>query len=157
MKRDEPGDLAAFLATFLAVIEAGSFTNAARLGIRLLDRTARPLGPAEAGTQLAAILRPCFDEIARWIAALSAMGGTPAGLVRITFSALAAEMILWPVTLLLPDYPDVKIEVTVESRFTDIATEGFDASEPCVTDDLAHGHLVRALEDWCLVFAGFHL
>ena len=143
MKRDELGDLSAFLA----VIEAGSFTKAAarlgtsqsalshtvqrlevRLGVRLLNRTTRHVGPTEAGEQLAATLRPCFDEISARITSLSAMRDRPAGLVRISSSALAAEMILWPmIARLLPDYPDVKIEVNVESRFTDIVTERFDA------------------------------
>ena len=274
MKRDELGDLAAFLA----VIEAGSFTKAAarlgtsqsalshtvrrlenRLGLRLLHRTTRHVGPTEAGAQLAATLRPCFDEIEAKITALSAMRDKPAGLVRITSSALAAELILWPmITRLLPDYPDVKIEVNVESRFTDIVTERFDAGvrlgesldkdmiavrigpdlrmalvgspayvarhglpadpqelvrhacinlrlptlgnlyawefvrngrplnvrvegpltfnvpdlclkaardglglafvpDPYVVDDIAQGRLVRALEEWCPVFPGFHL
>lgn len=143
MKRDELGDLSAFLA----VIEAGSFTKAAallatsqsalshtvqrletRLGLRLLHRTTRRVGPTEAGEQLAATLRPCFDEIEAKIASLSAMRDRPAGLVRITSSALAADLILWPmIARLLPDYPDLKIEVNVESRFTDIVAERFDA------------------------------
>lgn len=143
MKRDELGDLAAFLA----VIEAGSFTKAAarlgtsqsalshtvqrleaRLGLRLLNRTTRHVGPTDAGEQLAATLRPCFDEIDSRITSLSAMRDKPAGLVRISSSALAAEMILWPmIGRLVPDYPDVKIEVNVESRFTDIVTDRFDA------------------------------
>ncbi len=143
MKRDELGDLSAFLA----VIEASSFTKAAarqgtsqsalshtvqrleaRLGLRLLNRTTRHVGPTEAGEQLAATLRPCFDEIEAKIDALSSMRDKPAGLVRITSSALAADMILWPmIARLLPDYPEVKIEVNVESRFTDIVTERFDA------------------------------
>lgn len=143
MKRDELGDLSAFLA----VIEAGGFTKAAarlgtsqsalshtvqrletRLGLRLLHRTTRRVGPTEAGEQLAATLRPCFDEIEAKIASLSAMRDRPAGLVRITSSALAAELILWPmIARLLPDYPDLQIEVNVESRFTDIVAERFDA------------------------------
>ncbi|MFC3182268.1 LysR family transcriptional regulator [Cypionkella sinensis] len=143
MKRDELGDLSAFLA----VIEAGSFTKAAaqmgtsqsalshtvarleaRLGLRLLNRTTRRVGPTEAGEQLAATLRPCFDEIEARLASLSALRDKPAGLVRISSSALAAEMILWPmIEALAPDYPEVRIEVNVESRFTDIVAERFDA------------------------------
>lgn len=143
MKRDELGDLSAFLA----VIEAGSFTKAAarlgtsqsalshtvqrletRLGLRLLNRTTRRVGATEAGERLAATLRPCFDEIAGQIALLSAMRDKPGGLVRITSSALAAETVLWPmIARLVPAYPDLKIEVNVESRFTDIVAERFDA------------------------------
>lgn len=41
---------------------------------------------------------------------------------------MTAEMILWPlIEGLMPDYPEVKIKVGVESRFTDIVAERFDA------------------------------
>ena len=135
------------IETFVRIAQTGSLSKAAQelgmsralasthlrqledhLGARLLNRTTRRVGPTEAGTALAATLRPCFDEIEAQIARLGALRDQPAGLVRITASALAAETILWPViSRLLPDYPDVKVEVNVESRFTDIVAERFDA------------------------------
>lgn len=143
MKRDDLGDLTAFLA----VAEAGSFTKAAarlgtsqsalshtikrietKLGVRLLNRTTRRVAPTEAGERLAATLRPCFDEIDAQLTALGALREKPAGLVRITTPAHAAEAILWPaVSRLLADYPDIKVELNVESRFTDIVAERYDA------------------------------
>lgn len=143
MNRDELGDLSAFLA----VLEDGSFTKAAarigtsqsalshtvrrletRLGIRLLNRTTRHVAPTDAGEKLAATLRPSFDQIETQIAALGALREKPAGLVRITSSAHAAESILWPViSQILPDHPDLKVEVNIESRLTDIITDRFDA------------------------------
>lgn len=143
MNRDELGDLSAFLA----VLEEGSFTKAAarlgssqsavshtvrrletRLGIRLLNRTTRHVAPTDAGETLAATLRPSFDLIETQIAALGALREKPAGLVRITTSAHAATSILWPVIAkILPDHPDLKVELNIESRLTDIVTERFDA------------------------------
>jgi DNA-binding transcriptional LysR family regulator len=143
MKRDELGDLSAFLA----VVEEGNFTRAAarmatsqsalshtvrrletRLGVRLLNRTTRRVAPTEAGEKLAATLRPCFDEIGAQLSALNALRDRPAGLVRITSSTHAAESILWPaLSRLLPDYPDIQAEISLESRLTDIVTERFDA------------------------------
>ena len=143
MQRDELVDLRAFLA----VAEAQSFTKAAaqlqtsqsalshtiqrletRHGVRLLNRTTRKVVPTEAGERLMATLRPCFDSIETELAALTALRDKPAGLVRITSSAHAAETLLWPkISRLLPDYPDVKVEISIESRFTDIIGERFDA------------------------------
>jgi DNA-binding transcriptional LysR family regulator len=143
MKRDELGDLSAFLA----VIEAGNFTRAAarlgtsqsalshtvsrlenRMGVRLLNRTTRQVAPTEAGERLAATLRPCFDEIEGQIATLTGLRDKPAGLVRISTSALAADTILWPrLAPLLRANPDLNIELNIENRFTDIVAERFDA------------------------------
>lgn len=143
MKRDELGDLVAFLA----VVEAGGFTRAAarlgtsqsalshtiqrleaRLGVRLLNRTTRRVVPTEAGETLAVALRPGFDGIADAIAAIQAQGDRVGGTVRITTSAHAAEAVIWPVTsALVAEHPALRIELNVESRFTDIVAERFDA------------------------------
>ena len=143
MKREELADLQAFLA----VAEAQSFTRAAALlgtsqsalshtiqrlearhGVRLLNRTTRKVVPTVAGERLAAALRPCFDTIDGELAALGALRDSPAGLVRITCSIHAAEALLWPViSRLLPDYPDLIVEISTEARFTDIIGERFDA------------------------------
>lgn len=143
MKRDNLGELQAFLA----VAEAQSFTKAAaqlatsqsalshtiqrleeRHGVRLLNRTTRKVVPTDAGARLMATLRPCFDTIESGLAALSELRDKPAGLVRITAPARAAETVLWPkISKLLPNYPDLKVEISIESRFTDIISERFDA------------------------------
>src|ERR1700678_2507426 len=111
MRRDELGDLRAFLA----VGEERSFTRAAArlgtsqsalshtvrrleagLGLRLLTRTTRSVAPTEAGERLIETLRPAFDDIDARLAALSALREKPAGTVRITASRHAADTILWP-------------------------------------------------------------
>lgn len=143
MKRDELADLQAFLA----VAEARSFTKAAaqlqtsqstlshtiqrleaRHGVRLLNRTTRKVSLTEAGERLAATLRPCFDTIDEGLARIGEMRDRPAGLVRITSSLHAAEQLVWPkISRLLPKYPDVRVEISTENRFTDIIDERFDA------------------------------
>lgn len=143
MRRDELGDLAAFLA----VAEARSFTKAAgklgtsqsalshtvrrleaRLGLRLLTRTTRSVAPTEAGDRLVATLHPAFEEIDAKLAALTELREKPAGNLRITTSDHAARTILWPaLDLLLADYPDVNVEVTLDQGFVDIVAERYDA------------------------------
>ena len=143
MRRDELGDLTAFLA----VADARSFTRAAarlgtsqsalshtvrrleeHLGLRLLTRTTRSVAPTEAGERLIETLRPAFDEIDAKLAALSELREKPAGTIRITTTHHAAETILWPaLARLLPDYPDVRVELSVDPALTDIVAERYDA------------------------------
>lgn len=143
MKRDELGDLAAFLA----VAEARSFTRAAaklgtsqsalshtvrrleaRLGLRLLTRTTRSVAPTDAGEKLLETLRPAMDDIDAKLSALTELREKPSGMIRITTSEHAAETILWPVLAkLLPDYPDITVELTIDHSLTDIVAQRYDA------------------------------
>jgi len=143
MQRDQLTDLNAFLT----VADEGSFTRAAaklgtsqsslshtitrleaRLGVRLLARTTRSLAPTEAGERLLAALRPALDQIAGGIVALGELRDKPSGNIRITASEDAATRLLWPaLARLLPEYPDINVEVQVASEFTDIVSDRFDA------------------------------
>jgi DNA-binding transcriptional LysR family regulator len=143
MRREDLTDLNAFLA----VAEERSFTRAAarlglsqstlshtirgfeeRLGVRLFTRTTRSVAPTEAGERLLRAVGPRFEAIDAELAALSELREKPAGTVRITTGAHAYRTILWPVLeRLLPDYPDVHVEVTQEHDLTDIVAERYDA------------------------------
>lgn len=141
--RDNINDLQAFIA----VARANSFTRAAarlgvsqsslsrtlrgleeRLGVRLLIRTTRSVSPTEAGERLLQKVGPRFDEIADELDALVDLRDKPAGLVRITCGELPAKSVVWPkLAKVLPDYPDIKLEIFIDNGFTDIAAERFDA------------------------------
>jgi DNA-binding transcriptional LysR family regulator len=143
MQREELLDLNAFLM----VAEERSFTRAAaklrtsqsalshtirrletRLGVRLLTRTTRSVMPTEAGERLLRTLRPALDDIDAELAALSELRKKPAGTIRITTSQHAAHSILWPaIEKLLPAYPDIHVEISIDSSLTDIVRERFDA------------------------------
>jgi len=135
------------LLAFRAVARERSFTRAAaqlgvstsalshamrgleeRLGIRLLTRTTRSVAPTEAGERLLAVIAPHFDELDGELAALSALRDRPAGIIRITTGIHAAERLLRPaLTRLLPAYPDIRVELSVQAGFIDIVEERFDA------------------------------
>src|SRR3954453_21105142 len=135
------------LAAFVAVAEERSFTRAAsklgvsqsalsqtirsleaKLGIRLLTRTTRSVAPTEAGERLLRTVAPRFAEINGEMAALSELGDKPAGMVRITATENAAEAVLWPtLEKLLPDYPDIKVEIVIDYGLTDIVAGQVDA------------------------------
>jgi DNA-binding transcriptional LysR family regulator len=143
MPRQNVNDLLAFLA----VARERSFTRAAakfgvsqsalshtirgleaRLGLRLLTRTTRSVSPTETGERLLRSAGPRLDEIEAELAAPSELRDKPAGTIRITAGEHAAEAIVWPALMkLLPEYPDVKVELIVEYGLTDIVAERFDA------------------------------
>ena len=100
----------------------------ARLGLRLLTRTTRSVAPTEAGERLLGSRGPAFDEIDAALAALSEFREKPSGTIRITAGEHPVETILWPaLERLLPDYPDIKVEVEVDNALTDIVAERYDA------------------------------
>ena len=99
-----------------------------RLGLRLLTRTTRSVAPTEAGERLLRTVGPRFEEIEAELAALSELREKPAGTIRITAGEHAAEAILWPaLERLLPDYPDIKVELIIDYGLTDIVAERYDA------------------------------
>ncbi|MCD5989822.1 LysR family transcriptional regulator [Pseudomonas phytophila] len=99
----------------------------ARLGLRLLTRTTRSVSPTEAGERLLRTLKPRFDEITSELAMLSDQRETPAGTIRITASEHAAISIIAPaLQKLLPQYPDINVEVNIDSGLTNIVAERFD-------------------------------
>jgi DNA-binding transcriptional LysR family regulator len=135
------------LIAFLAVARERSFTRAAahlgvspsalshtirkleeRLGVRLLTRTTRSVAATEAGERLLRTIGPHFDEIETGLAALSELRDKPAGTIRITCADHPAETVLWPaLAKLLPDYPDINVEISVDDTLRDIVEERFDA------------------------------
>lgn len=135
------------LAAFVAVAQERSFTRAAaklgvsqsalsqtikgleaRIGMRLLTRSTRSVSPTEAGERLFRTLAPRFEEIEHELGALSALRDKPAGTVRITAGEHAALSVLQPaVNRVLPEHPDINVEIVVDYGLTDIVAEGFDA------------------------------
>ena len=62
------------------------------------------------------------------MAALSELRDKPAGTIRITAHDHALRSVLWPaLQKLLPDYPDIKVEIVIDYGLTDIVTERYDA------------------------------
>ena len=135
------------LALFAIVAQERSFTRAAarlgmsqpalsramrqleeHLGVRLLARTTRSVSATEAGEHLLSVIAPRFEEIDSELALLSAYRDKPMGKLRLTAGEHSAITVLHPVLArLLPDNPDLSIEIIVDYGFTDIVAQGFDA------------------------------
>jgi DNA-binding transcriptional LysR family regulator len=159
------------LAWFQVVAQERSFTKAAaklgvaqstlshtikqleaRMGIRLLTRTTRNVVPTGAGERLLQTIAPRLAEIEEEIASLTALGEKPSGSIRLTLSDHALESVVWPkLKPMLDAYPEISVELILDSTFRNIVEEGFDAGvrlgESVAKDMIA----VRIGPDWRLV------
>src|SRR6267143_6156710 len=135
------------LLAFMAVGRERSFTKAAaklgmsqsslshtireleaRLGVRLLTRTTRSVAPTQAGERLLQTVGHRFEEIEAELEALSELRDKPAGTIRITAGEHAVNSILLPALMkLLPLYPDIKVEISVDHSLIDIVAQRYDA------------------------------
>lgn len=135
------------LLVFLAVARERSFTRAAaglrmsqpalsqtmraleeRIGVRLLNRTTRSVWPTQAGERLLRTIGPRFEEMDAELMALGELRDRPAGTIRITTTDFAANRILSPaLAKILPRYPDIRVEVFIDTDLTDIVEGQFDA------------------------------
>lgn len=135
------------IVAFLAVARERNFTRAAaqlgvsqsalsqtvrgleaRLGLRLLTRTTRSVSPTEAGERLLRTAGPRIEEIEAELVSLNALRDKPSGTVRITAHDHAVQSVLWPgLQRLLPEYPDIRVEVVIDYGLTDIAASSLDA------------------------------
>jgi DNA-binding transcriptional LysR family regulator len=133
---------------FAKVIALGSFAQAARalgttrsaaskavmeleyvLGVRLLDRTTRRVGPTEAGL---AYYERCLDILARVEETelqVARLHGEPRGVLRLNGPASFGALYLAPaVAEFLGRHPNLKIELTLTDRFIDPIEEGADVT-----------------------------
>jgi DNA-binding transcriptional LysR family regulator len=134
------------IPVFLRVVDAGSFTEAARalgrekssvsrsvarleedLGVRLLQRTTRKLSLTDAGQAFFERVRGALSGVEEAASVIRELGSTPRGLVRMTAAADGDA-------LGIPDalaafhvkYPEVHVEISLTSRAVDLVAEGFD-------------------------------
>ena len=170
MAKDTYNDLLAFIA----VAREQSFTRAAaqlgvsqsalshliraleaKMGVRLLARTTRSVSPTEAGERLMRNIAPRFQEIEAELMAVGELRDKPAGNIRISATANAAETALWPrLAKLLPKYPLIKVEITRESRFIDLVAERYDMGVRLGSDVARDMTAVRISPDMRVAIVG---
>lgn len=135
------------LRSFLVVARERSFTRAAaqlgvsqsalshtirsleeRMGLRLLTRSTRGVAPTEAGQRLLLNIGPLYEGIESELAVLSDLRAKPSGTIRISAHDHAASTVLWPkLSKLLPEYPELNVEIAIGYGMIDIVAERFDA------------------------------
>ncbi|HET7163129.1 MAG TPA: LysR family transcriptional regulator, partial [Rhodanobacteraceae bacterium] len=139
-----PHDHSPVLRAFVLIARHGSFTRAGReigvtasalsqtmaqferrLGVRLLARTTRRVGLTEAGREFLERIAPALGVIDDAVDSARQHGERPAGTLRIT-TAMAS--ILAPfISAFIAAYPEITLEINVDSALTDLVGQGFDA------------------------------
>ena len=136
------------LATFVAILDAGSLAEAGRrlrrsppavtralaaleerLDARLVERTTRRLAPTEAGRRLAEQARQLLADHDELVREAAGAGGAPRGLLRVTAPLVFGRKHVLPlVAAFLGAYPAVQIEVVLSDRNLDLVGEGLDVA-----------------------------
>lgn len=133
------------VATFVRVIQTGSFTRAARqlglpissvsrtvarleedIGVRLLHRTTRRLALTDGGREYFERMQTVLSEAEAATREVAGHARTPAGLVRITAPdahLLGLPALLASITL---SHPGLQIDLTLTARRVDLIEEGID-------------------------------
>jgi DNA-binding transcriptional LysR family regulator len=143
------------LTAFVAVAEHRSFTKAAaqvgialptmsqtiqsfenRIGVRLFNRTTRSVALTEAGDRLLAEVQPILDGVDHALENVNSFRDKPMGTLRLAVDRTTSQILLandlGPLILpFLTEYPDIRIEVTVEDEHSDIVSGRFDAGICC--------------------------
>jgi len=136
------------MRAFVAVVESGGFSAAARgagrskalmskyvaeleeeLGARLLNRNTRQLSLTEAGEAAYEESQEVLRRMTALREAIEATATTPRGRLRISMPRTFGDGDLSRgVMQFLTLYPDIRMELSLEDRFVDLVTEGFDAA-----------------------------
>jgi len=131
---------------FVKVVECGSFTAAAdisdisptmvakyiktiekRLGARLLHRTTRRQYLTEVGKLYYERCKHALAEIELAEASASELQSSPRGVVRLVAPVSFGNQILTPLLMeYLFQYPDVKVELTLDNHVPDLINDGYD-------------------------------
>jgi DNA-binding transcriptional LysR family regulator len=133
------------VGAFVRVLEAGSFTEAARslglpkssvsrrvgalekaLRVRLLQRSTRKLVPTEAGRLYFERARAALAGLADASAAAADMSREIAGPIRFTAAGDNTGLLMGLIAEFLAKYPKVQLDLALTARRVDLIQEGFD-------------------------------
>jgi DNA-binding transcriptional LysR family regulator len=140
-------DLLPAIAAFARVAHHASFTRAAaelgvspsalsqtlrtlegRLGVRLLDRTTRRVGVTEIGQRFLQDAQPALAALASAIDGVNELRDKPAGLLRLSLSRAAADILVMPhLVAFLEAFSDITVEMHCDNALVDLVGGSFDA------------------------------
>ncbi|MFM0592763.1 LysR family transcriptional regulator [Paraburkholderia dilworthii] len=136
------------METFIGVIEAGSFSAAARrlnvgqpavsksiaqleerLGVRLLLRSTRGLTPTDAGQKFYERAKRVIEEADEAELAVRISGASLSGRLRVCAPVTFARLRIVPsMKAFLAAHPDLTLEVVLDDRHIDLLEEGIDVA-----------------------------
>jgi DNA-binding transcriptional LysR family regulator len=134
------------IKTFIEVVEAGSFSRAARgtsisaitrrvqsleegLGVRLLNRNTRGLSLTDAGRHFYERVTGISSELSSAISEVKSLQHDVKGLLRVSLRAAAATTMIVPaLPMLLARHPDLRLEVIVTDEKRDLIANNIDVA-----------------------------
>lgn len=136
------------MATFVRVIDTGSFSAAARqsnvgqpavskmiaqleerLGVRLVTRTTRGLSPTEAGQRFYERARRAIEEADEAEIAARGAGRGLSGRLRISVATTFGRLHVVPnLPRFLEEHPELDLELIMDDRVVDMVEEGIDVA-----------------------------
>jgi len=134
------------METFIAVVEAGSFTEAAQrlemsavmvgkyvrqledsLGTRLLERTTRRQGLTDAGRVYYEDSKRALEYVRVAETSIERLRASPSGTLRISAPITFGSCVVAPLVATFQEaHPLVRIELELSNRVVDLIDEGFD-------------------------------
>lgn len=103
-------------------------TLEARLGVRLLDRSTRRVGVTEIGQSFLLDARHGLATLATAVGGLDELRDQPSGLLRLTLSRTAADLVVLPhLTPFFEKFPAITLELDCDNTLVDLVASGFDA------------------------------
>jgi len=134
------------LETFIAVVEAGSFTAAARrlgrskasvsrqvraleewLGVALLHRTTRNMSLTDPGAAFHERASGALADLEEAVAAVGSLHGSPSGRLRVSLPIAYGLRVAAPVLLeMTHEHPSLELDLAFSDRYVDLVGEGFD-------------------------------
>lgn len=99
-----------------------------RLKVRLFNRSTRSVALTPAGKRYVERIAPALAEIQRASDEIAAVPEMPTGTLRINAPQESVSLLFEPlISEYLRRYPQMRLDITSESRMIDIVAEGFDA------------------------------
>lgn len=146
MRTNDKTALLPGMAAFVRVVEAGSFSAAARqlgstasavsrqvarleqqLSLRLLERTTRQLRLNEAGREFYAHCRTMLDAADQALAIGERLMSSPRGLVRLSVPKAYGKFVISPLMPgFLHRYAEVDVQLQISDQSPDLIKDGFD-------------------------------
>ncbi|QIB33077.1 LysR family transcriptional regulator [Ancylobacter pratisalsi] len=134
------------MQTFVTVVEAGSFSAAARqigvgqpaisktiaqledrLQVRLLIRSTHSLAPTDAGVRFYERARSAVREAEEAELEARGAGASLSGRLRVSAATTFARLLIVPrLPQFLARHPDIEVDVLLDDRVIDLASEGID-------------------------------
>lgn len=139
-------DTMAGMKAFVGVVEAGSFSAAARtlglsralvgkrvaaleneLGAQLLNRTTRQVSVTGPGAEFYEYCRRIIDEFETARNELTNNQASPQGLIKLNAPMSFGQLCIAPALLEFKDrYPEIAIQLSLNDHYVDVVAEGFD-------------------------------